>query len=246
MIKFFRHIRRRLLSEGKTRKYFKYAIGEILLVVIGILIALQANNWNEKRKDKLKESTILKAINKDFTKNLELFEIAKNIHYTAKNSAEELLVLLDSLDYPELLKNSNIAIDFQNIYLRAMESHTFNPSNGIVNSLISSGNFQLIQNDTLKNLIISWNDVLEDYKEEELAATDFWKTQFEPFLIEQGSFSNPGMEKAFVTIKSPIHKSLVARRIHYVGNIVESIEKEPIGQYLREIVRLTSPSLNTK
>jgi len=50
MIKFFRHIRKSLLSEGKTGKYLKYAIGEIVLVVIGILIALQINNWNEKRK----------------------------------------------------------------------------------------------------------------------------------------------------------------------------------------------------
>jgi hypothetical protein len=52
MIKFFRHIRQNLLSEGKTGKYLKYAIGEIVLVVIGILIALQINNWNEQRKER--------------------------------------------------------------------------------------------------------------------------------------------------------------------------------------------------
>lgn len=47
MINYFRRIRQNLLSKGKTRKYLKYAIGEIILVVIGILIALQINNWNE-------------------------------------------------------------------------------------------------------------------------------------------------------------------------------------------------------
>ena len=51
MIKFFRHVRQNLLSEGKTGKYLKYAIGEIVLVVIGILIALQINNWNEAQKN---------------------------------------------------------------------------------------------------------------------------------------------------------------------------------------------------
>lgn len=51
MIKFFRHIRKSLLLQNKMGKYFKYAIGEILLVVIGILIALQINNWNEHRKN---------------------------------------------------------------------------------------------------------------------------------------------------------------------------------------------------
>jgi hypothetical protein len=50
MIKFFRKIRQNLLMENKTGKYFKYAIGEILLVVVGILIALQINNWNENKK----------------------------------------------------------------------------------------------------------------------------------------------------------------------------------------------------
>ena len=55
MIKFFRKIRQNLLSEGKTRKYLKYAIGEIVLVVIGILIALQINNWNEDRKSEAKK-----------------------------------------------------------------------------------------------------------------------------------------------------------------------------------------------
>ncbi|MFL1013224.1 hypothetical protein [Flavisericum labens] len=50
MIKFFRKIRQNLLSEGKTGKYIKYAFGEIILLVIGILIALQLNNFNEKRK----------------------------------------------------------------------------------------------------------------------------------------------------------------------------------------------------
>ena len=50
MIKFFRHIRKSLLQQNKTGKYFKYAIGEIVLVVIGILIALSINNWNENKK----------------------------------------------------------------------------------------------------------------------------------------------------------------------------------------------------
>ena len=59
MIKFFRKIRYNLMEQNKTGKYFKYAIGEIVLVVIGILIALQINTWNETRKNKAKEMKIL-------------------------------------------------------------------------------------------------------------------------------------------------------------------------------------------
>jgi hypothetical protein len=66
MIKFFRQIRYKLMSENKTSKYFKYAIGEILLVVIGILIALQINTWNEERKERNREQAILKNLQLEF------------------------------------------------------------------------------------------------------------------------------------------------------------------------------------
>jgi hypothetical protein len=66
MIKLFRNIRKNLINEGKTTKYFKYALGEIFLVVIGILIALQINTWNENRINKIKLKSYLTEIVKDF------------------------------------------------------------------------------------------------------------------------------------------------------------------------------------
>lgn len=66
MIKLFRNIRKNLLAEGKTTKYLKYAIGEIILVVIGILIALQLNTWNENRINNIKLKSYLTEIVKDF------------------------------------------------------------------------------------------------------------------------------------------------------------------------------------
>ncbi|MFP4845283.1 hypothetical protein [Winogradskyella sp. PE311] len=71
MIKFFRKIRYNLMSENKTGKYFKYALGEILLVVIGIMIALQANNWNEKRKTNNTIETLIDKIEDDVIADVE-------------------------------------------------------------------------------------------------------------------------------------------------------------------------------
>lgn len=65
MIKFFRRIRQRLLSEKKITKYLIYAAGEIFLVVIGILIALQINNWNNHRIEGKKELAYLKRLQED-------------------------------------------------------------------------------------------------------------------------------------------------------------------------------------
>jgi hypothetical protein len=81
MIKFFRRIRKNLLSEGKTGKYFKYAIGEIILVVVGILIALSINNWNDERKNRQILNSIYSIISEDLTNDIneieELLEIKK-------------------------------------------------------------------------------------------------------------------------------------------------------------------------
>ena len=71
MIKFFRKIRQKLLSENKFSKYLVYAIGEIVLVVIGILIALQINNWNENRKNEEQGIIQKKALKIELENDLE-------------------------------------------------------------------------------------------------------------------------------------------------------------------------------
>ena len=91
MIKFFRKIRQNLLNEGKTAKYFKYAIGEIVLVVIGILIVLQINNWNEERKDQNKLLNIYRLISIDIDNDIE--ELQANLDfYNDKKSVFEKVV----------------------------------------------------------------------------------------------------------------------------------------------------------
>ncbi|MFD1314912.1 DUF6090 family protein [Namhaeicola litoreus] len=71
MIKFFRNIRKQLILGGKTARYLKYAIGEIVLVMIGILLALQVNNWNEQRKIRQKEVQMLIALKEDMQANID-------------------------------------------------------------------------------------------------------------------------------------------------------------------------------
>ncbi|NNE31905.1 MAG: hypothetical protein HKN40_06000, partial [Winogradskyella sp.] len=77
MIKFFRKIRYSLMETGKTGKYLKYAIGEIVLVVIGILIALSLNNWKEDLADQGEETRILGGLKQEFEVNLA--EVIRNI-----------------------------------------------------------------------------------------------------------------------------------------------------------------------
>jgi hypothetical protein len=83
MIKFFRKIRQNLLNQGKTTKYFKYAIGEIILVVIGILIALQINNWNTNKANEKQAYNQLLEVQKEIVYNITEFD-ARSDYYIKK------------------------------------------------------------------------------------------------------------------------------------------------------------------
>jgi hypothetical protein len=90
MIKFFRKIRQKMLTENKFSKYLLYAIGEIVLVVIGILIALQINNWNEHRKTNLKEQSLYKKIIVDLEQEEKILTEALTIYKEYSNSYDHI------------------------------------------------------------------------------------------------------------------------------------------------------------
>jgi len=99
MIKFFRHIRKSILIKNKTGKYLKYAIGEILLVMIGILLALQVNNWNEQRKSNKQESLLLRQLHLDVNSNLnEVLELNKRLQIN-KLGIDSLIVRINKKHY---------------------------------------------------------------------------------------------------------------------------------------------------
>jgi hypothetical protein len=159
MIKFFRKIRKNLLSEGKTGKYFKYAIGEILLVVIGILIALSINNWNENRKSRKSENQILNSLAMDFNSNL--------------SSLEESLV-----NITELIEKYSLVLEYagqiDNGLTKIMEEDIrttgfikTNIIDGSLNALISSNLLELVANDGLKELLTSYSSHMTEFKEQE-------------------------------------------------------------------------------
>jgi hypothetical protein len=109
MIKFFRHIRKDLMEKNKTSKYFKYAIGEIILVVIGILIALQINNWNEHKKLKVQEVEALTEIISDLTINNNQFNQVlngKNRPGNISNTLSSLHIIIDHLKSKEVYNDS--------------------------------------------------------------------------------------------------------------------------------------------
>ena len=162
MIKFFRKIRKRLLSENKTSKYIIYALGEILLVVIGILIAIQLNEWRNNTVNGQQKDKVLKALQFEFQSNLAQLDTVQFYQGKIIETYPEVMALIKSVD---TIENDSI-LHVAHMYLGYTWS--FDPINGALRSGISSGEIHLINNDRLLDLLFSWEDVVNDSKEESL------------------------------------------------------------------------------
>jgi len=145
MIKLFRKIRYDLMEKNKTGKYLKYAVGEIVLVVIGILIALSINNWNEQRKLNLQEKALLELLQKNLQTNLEILDVYITMH---KERQYQLSSIIKHFDQKKAYT------DTIGRYLRnARKSEYLSLTTSAFESLKSAG-FNLIQNENLKMKII--------------------------------------------------------------------------------------------
>ncbi|TYA56696.1 hypothetical protein FVF61_06060 [Formosa maritima] len=159
--------------ENKTGKYFKYAIGEIVLVVIGILIALSLNNWNEVRKERTVELETLKDLKSEIEQNILVFEKHLNKKRIGKKNIDT---------YVNLLIAGNTSVeDIIAFFDKGYAGATYNPSNGVLNSVINSGNINTLTNKELKYELTSWKDVLIDYQEEEILSLNYNFTHIDNF-----------------------------------------------------------------
>jgi len=152
-----------LIEKNKTGKYLKYAIGEIILVVIGILIALQINNWNERRKDLSQEQLILMQLQREYISNLNQLDekiLMRNEGLVACN------ILLNQIDNPQLVR----ANEFYKSIWQIIRDPTFDP---IVNDIIGSEKMRLIQNQELVELLSNWSSEVYQVQELELEYQKF-------------------------------------------------------------------------
>ena len=178
MIKLFRKIRQTLLSEGKTGKYLKYAIGEIVLVVIGILIALSINNWNENRKRQNEELFLLL----DIKKNLETMQI----DFTADTIYNTNCIVQYSRLENYMAKDLPYSIELDSIFgILTFWSSPYITATAY-NSLQNKG-LDLIKNEVLKNNIIKLYEVdlqrlIKDYTAGE---NQLGNVVVEPYIVKK-------------------------------------------------------------
>jgi len=183
MLNIFRTIRQRLAAQNKVAAYLRYAIGEILLVVIGILIALQVNNWNEERKKAIEEQKALVNLKQDFKYNHDQ--------------------LIDLIRESDSLINANLMLlnhtgnkyhmddvpNLDSLLSTLGSTPIFYPKNGFLDDLLNSGKLGIFRNVDLRQLLSSWKPTLEYLKKREIECTEL-SNKIEDFITAHGSWVN--------------------------------------------------------
>ncbi len=196
MIKFFRHIRKDLMEKNKTGKYFKYAIGEIILVVIGILIALGINNWNENRKLHNQEIIYLDNLKNDINTQIQMLDV----YIEFEN------IIIDQCN--DIIKHYELNKGFNNMDSIFPKLHdltirwTFSNANTTLLQMLNSNQINIIQNRQLKEELIAFNQQIDLFtKNTNINNTNLIDNFTTPTFIEIGSYASYGvsnrMEKKF-------------------------------------------------
>lgn len=212
MIKFFRKIRQKLLTENKFSKYLIYAIGEIILVVIGILIALQINNWNQSKIQYKKEMVILNELKKGLESDLNNEFILGIAHY---NEAKEALNKLD-----DFYKSNDVAISndsltqYYQTYLRNGEwNFVFNTA--AFENLKSMG-MDVISNNSLRSKISAiYSYEYPDLKERGSRGMRFYENQINPVLNNQIDLFKPVLSN--VDLNTLKNDTQITNRLRYLN-----------------------------
>lgn len=165
-------------------QYIKYAIGEIILVVIGILLALSINSWNTRRIERQQEEQILEQIKAEYEDNRVqlLSKIEGRLEIMRAANA-----ILNYHDDTNLVNADSLEKHISKTLFRP----TFDPATGVMDELVNSGNLYLISNEKLRILLTNWyGKYFTEVREEEQVAMDFIQREYLPFLINNYQLRN--------------------------------------------------------
>jgi len=144
------------MTEKKSDLYLVYAIGEVVLVVLGILIALQIDNWNENKKTRSIEQEYLLALKEEFEYNKA--ELASVMKLNEKNTDYALKIS----DHTGPGNSGITEKEFETLAMNSFASEVhYNPNQGVLDEIISSGKLGIFSNDELKFTLSSWSAVLD-------------------------------------------------------------------------------------
>lgn len=189
MIKIFRHIRKRLISENRFSRYLLYAIGEIILVVVGILLALQINSWNQQRIDNNKEIELLGDLKAEFRYNLTELEESININKKVSQSCIELTEIIRANTIDE--KRDKV----DELLIAIGNFNSFDARTGVSSEIVNSDKLSILKNEVLRRQLSNWLTFIIDCEEDILFRSDNYTINLMPFLMKRFPLANGELTK---------------------------------------------------
>lgn len=184
MSRLFNQFRRRLLPKNRFTRYLLYTIGEIIIVIIGILLALQVDTWNTQRESREEAQVFLKQLKNEFMANRKQLVQKVVLRDRALQSARELLRFVDGTS------EYNTPSQVDSLLAVALPVYTFDPSLGVLNQLTSTDKLTLMRNEVLNDTLSKWNSMIQDFKEDEDMYNSYNHNHFRPFLYKNYNARN--------------------------------------------------------
>jgi Na+-transporting methylmalonyl-CoA/oxaloacetate decarboxylase gamma subunit len=219
------------LLKTLSQKWPEYLL-EILVLIIGIYGAFAVESWNETRKEQKEEVAYLHAINVEFKENREQFKKVLAAHQLSYNSCEKLLV--------ECAKKQPNPDSLTSYVYGFWMTYTFDPSQSSIESLLSTSSIGVIQNLELRQLLLSWRDLVSDYQEDELLAKDHFYNRIIPYMEDNFVLSDDELDIGRIT---PQFLNMIQIRRINIYQITDGIDKErkKVEDTMDRIVALTEP-----
>ena len=182
MINFFRKTRKKLADDNKLFKYSRYAIGEIVLVMVGILLALQVNNWNQDHNNKQLQNNYLKNFLLDL--KTDSLCIARNYETLNKEKKDGLKLIKKLLDSQPSCCQDSIKTAITNSSFLGWAIHNVR-SKATFNEIVSSGNLRLISNPNLRVAIMEYYAYWDHaYERQEHRKSNYANLTYELFELD--------------------------------------------------------------
>ncbi|MGB5394857.1 MAG: DUF6090 family protein [Lutimonas sp.] len=183
-----RKTRKKLADENRFVKYWRYALGEILLVVIGILIALQVNNWNENRIEHNRIKKYAKSLVKDLEQDIEMLKVSLI-------QAEDTYFRIDSLrNYVLQTEKENLSNTLIYTIAHDIIYRTYSWNRSTFDELKSSGSLRIIANDSLKNKLVAY-EAFTQHLDEDFNFDKINAEKVDDCLVEIINFNSPYLNK---------------------------------------------------
>jgi len=187
MIPFFRKIRKKMADDNKPMKYMRYAIGEIVLVMVGILLALQVNNWNELNKETKEEKVILSSFNQEFSLKKDQIEKVRTEYNELVNSTKVLMSLIGKTSIE--LQETNI----DSLLSSSISISNYLPTEYVISDVLSSGKLSLLTSKSFRKLLFSWTQEIKQKENTYAMLYQYFMEQLIPYLNKHTSLKNIDM-----------------------------------------------------